>query len=149
LKKVKLVLISLLTIILTVNTSLSIDFNLDKLDSADKPVQLNTKLHENQEIKESFNKIADRPYDVQKYNCKHKSESFANALVKKSASNVYLVTIEHLSGEYSHMVVLWDNKVYDATIKPPVYGMEGNYYFNKVKKYGFNGLRITTPYTGN
>jgi len=146
LKKARLVLISLITIILTVNTSLSVDFNSDKLNSTDNSVKLSTKISENHEIKESFNKIADLRYNVQKCNCKHKSEAFANALVKKGASNVYLVTIEHQSGEYSHMVILWDDKIYDATIKPSVYGMPENEYFNKIKKYGFNGLRVKIPY---
>ena len=44
------------------------------------------------------------------------------------------------------MVVFWNNKIYDATAKPPIYGMPENDYLNKIKKYGFNGLRVKMPY---
>jgi acetate kinase len=59
------------------------------------------------------------------------------------------VTIEHESGKYSHMVVCWDGKVYDATVKPPVYGISENKYFDEIKKYGFNGLRFKVPFVAN
>ena len=59
------------------------------------------------------------------------------------------MTIEHESGKYSHVAVLWNGEVYDATVTPPVYGISEDKYFDEIKKYGFNGLRFKVPFVAN
>jgi hypothetical protein len=47
------------------------------------------------------------------------------------------------------VVVSWEGKIYDATITPPVYGIDEKKYLDQLKKYGFTGLRVKAPYSGN
>ena len=146
-KKVVFILIVSVAISLTVNTALSIDIDPNESISTDNQVKISAEtISENHEIKESFYKTADLEYDEKKCNCKHKSEAFADVLVKNGAHNVYLIIIEHESHECSHMVVSWNGKIYDATMKPPVYGISEYKYFNMVKRHGLTGLRYKSPY---
>lgn len=146
LKKAVFILIVFITIIFTVNTAVSTNLDSNKSISTNNQVKTSA-VPENSEINESFHKISDIEYNEKKYNCKHKSEAFAAVLIKNDANNVYLVTIGHQSGQYSHMVVSWNDKIYDATARPSVYGMPEKEYFNMIKKCGFNGLRVKEPYT--
>lgn len=149
-KKVAFILILILTVSFTTGSVLSTDFGSNKTINLPKQIKENAQpTSKDQEINKSFHKIAALKYDVKKCNCKHKSNEFADVLAKKSAKNIYLIIIEHESGEYSHMVVSWEGKVYDATMTPPVYGMDEDKYLNGLKKYGFNGLRVKTPYSRN
>ncbi|MGB9978130.1 hypothetical protein [Methanobacterium sp.] len=149
-KKAAFILILIITMSLTMNTLLSADFSPDNSINFTRHVKSNAQpTPEDQEINKSFHKIAALKYDVKKCNCKHKSNEFVDVLAKKGAKNIYLITIEHESGEYSHMVVSWEDKIYDATATPPVYGMDENKYLTKIMEYGFNGLRVKTPYLSN
>jgi hypothetical protein len=149
-KKAVFTLILILTIIFTINTLLSVDFSSNNSFNTSKEVKVNAQVtSEDQEINKSFHKIASLKYNVKKCNCEHKSHAFADVLVKKGAKNIYLITIEHEPREYSHMVVSWEGKVYDATITPPVYRMDEKEYLDKIRKYGFTGLRVKAPYSGN
>jgi hypothetical protein len=56
--------------------------------------------------------------------------------------------IEHKSHECSHMVVLWNGKICDTTMKPPVYGITEYNYFNMVKKYVLTDLMYKSPHKG-
>ncbi|WP_424355569.1 hypothetical protein [Methanobacterium sp. MBAC-LM] len=145
-KKAVFTLILILTIIFTMNTLLSVNFSSNDYFNTSKEAQVTS---EDQEINKSFHKIASLKYNVKKCNCKHKSNAFADVLAKKGAKNVYLITIEHETREYSHMVVSWEDKVYDATITPPVYGIDEKEYLDKIRKYRFTGLRVKAPYSGN
>ena len=136
-------------IIFTVNTAVSVNLDSNKSILTNNQVKSSVKLtFEDSKIKESFYKISDLEYHEKKCNCKHKSEAFASVLIRNGANDVFLVTIDHQSGQYSHMVVSWGNKIYDATANPSIYGIPENEYFNSIKKYGFNGLRVKIPYTG-
>jgi len=136
------------TIVFTVNTVLSLEYDSNTSNPPNSELKVQTEvIDENPVIKESFYKIAALEYNEKRCNCKHKSEAFARVLSENKVENTQIVSIEHESGKYSHMMVLWDGRIYDATIVPPVYGMAAGEYFNKIKKYGFNGLRFTAPYT--
>ncbi|WP_414469041.1 hypothetical protein [Methanobacterium sp. ACI-7] len=137
-----------LSVIIAANALFSAepDYNRTNIVNAQSKVHSGS-LNESSEIKEAFYKIAKRKYDTKNYNCKHKSEAFAEFLTKKRAQNVQIATIVHESGKYSHMVVVWEGNVYDPTSTPPFYSMPAEKYFSMIKKYGFNGLRVTTPYT--
>lgn len=149
-KKAVIIIIALIAMSFTINTALSTDFSSNTPMKSTKLVKTSAKMiSKDSEITESFREIADLQYDQKKCNCKHKSEAFAGVLTKKGAKNVYLVTIGHKSGKYSHMVVSWEGKIYDATTVPCVYGMPEDKYFKKIEKYGFNGLRVKSPYLGN
>ena len=149
-KKVTYSLVLILIVSFTAGTVLSADYSSNNTINSSKQVKENTQpTSEDHEIKKSFQKIAALGYNVKKCNCEHKSKAFANKLVEKGAKNVYLITIEHESGEYSHMVVSWEGKIYDATITPAVYGIDENKYLNGIRKYGFTGLRVKAPYSSN
>ena len=149
-KKVAFILIVTLTMSFSVGVALPTDFSSNETINSSKQMKENAQpTPENPEIKKSFQKIAALKYNVKKCNCKHKSNAFADLLAKKCAENIYLIVIEHESGEYSHMVVSWEGKVYDATITPPVYGMDEGKYLNKLRKYGFTGLQVKTSYSSN
>ena len=149
-KKVAFILILILTVSFTTGAVLSTDFSSNGTINSSKQIKRNTQpTPEDREINKSFQKIAALRYDVKKCNCKHKSNAFANELAKKGAKNIYLIVIEHESGEYSHMVVSWEGKIYDATTAPSVYGMDEVKYMNELRKYGFTGLRVKTPYSSN
>ncbi len=147
-KKAAFILIMVIAISFTVNTPLSVNIGPNKSIPTNQVKTSPNMASKNDEIKESFNKIADLEYNEKRCNCKHKSEAFADVLVKNDANNVCLVTIEHQSGLYSHMVVSWKGKIYDATASPSIYGMPENKYFNMIKSSGFTGLRAKTPYMG-
>jgi hypothetical protein len=133
-----------------VGAALSTTFGSNGTINSSKKMKENVQpAHEDPEIKKSFQKIAALKYDVRKCNCKHKSNAFADLLAKKGAKNIYLIAIEHKFGEYSHMVVSWEDKVHDTTITPPVYGIEEGKYLNELKKYGFTGLQVKTSYPSN
>jgi len=46
------------------------------------------------------------------------------------------------------MVVLWNGKICDTTMKPPVYGITEYNYFNMVKKYVLTDLMYKSPHKG-
>lgn len=149
-KKVAFILILILTVSFTTGAVLSTDFGSNETINSSKQIKENAQpAPEDHEIKKSFQKIAALKYNVKKCNCKHKSNAFADELAKKGAKNVYLITIEHNSGEYSHMVVSWECRIYDTTMTPPVYGIDENKYLNGIRKYGFTGLRVKIPYSSN
>ena len=146
-KKAAFSLLLIAIVSFTVGSVVSTDFGSNEtINTYQSSAQLNS---DDQEINKSFHKIAALKYNVKKCNCKHKSEAFADVLAKKNAKNIYLITIEHESRQYSHMVVSWEGKVYDATITPSVYGMDEKEYMDKISKSGFNGLRVKTPYQCN
>ena len=58
-------------------------------------------------------------------------------MYKLGAKDVQLVTIIHDSDKYAHCVVMWHNRIFDATADPPVYNMDRNKYYNFIKESGF------------
>ena len=149
-KKVTFSLVLILTISFTAGTVLSTDFGSNETINSSNQIKENPQpTPEDHEIKKSFQKIATLKYNVKTCNCKHKSNAFADVLNKKGAKSVYLITIEHVSGAYSHMVVSWEGKIYDTTITPAVYGMDENKYLDQLRNYGFTGLQVKAPYSDN
>ena len=62
-------------------------------------------------------------------NCKNKSEMFAEYIIKMGGTDVYLVTILHSSGRYSHEFVEWNGHYYDpCNIGPELPGIKGRLY---------------------
>ena len=139
-----------LSVIFAVNVIFTVEPDYNRLNVVKAQSKIRTEVfNESLEIKEEFEKIAKRKYDVKNYNCKHKSEAFAEFLTQKGAENVKICKIDHKSGKYSHMVVIWNDNVYDATSNPSFYSIPSNKYFDMIKRYGFNGLRVTTSYLKN
>jgi len=54
-----------------------------------------------------FNEIRNISYDETLMNCKNKSELFADYLKSNGATDIYIVTVAHSSGKYSHEFVEW------------------------------------------
>lgn len=93
-----------------------------------------------------FNEIKNISYDETVMNCKNKSELFADYLKSNGATDVYIVTVEYSSGEYCHEFVEWNGHYYDTCSLDTSYEMSKEEYLKKIKKIGFNGIIITSPY---
>ena len=130
------------------------------LNTVDAPLQ--TQLNpDNPEVKDYFYKIANVPYKAnydsnqpktpQQFwhdnygDCDDKAVAFLDYLYGKGERNLALVVLSHESGEYSHATAMWNNRIYDPTITPPIYNMEPERYYTKLESLGFKS-RYTTPY---
>ena len=137
--------------------------NLSSINASNQYTTSTDKINPNNpQIKKYFQKIADVPYKadyssnvpktpVQFWrdnsgDCDDKSVAFADYLYKLGAEDVQLVTIIHDSNRYAHCVVMWQNRIFDATAEPPVYNMNRNKYYNYIKNLGFK-LWIAHPYS--
>ncbi|MGF7119178.1 hypothetical protein J2749_002191 [Methanobacterium oryzae] len=128
-----------------------------------KPQNISKEINpEEDEIKNYFQKVAEVPY-IPNYtsttpkkpaqfwkdnygDCDDKSTAFADYLYKRGAKNIKMVSITHESQEYAHACVMWNDRIFDPTAKPPIYNMEQEKYFNFLLKQGFN-FRATYTYT--
>jgi hypothetical protein len=99
-----------------------------------------------QSIKSEFNQIHKTKFSITKNNCTTKSKKFGNYLINHGAINVKTMNIGRLDGQYGHEVILWNNKVYDAT--SGLYDTDLNQYLNFVYSKGFNGLIIIQDFRG-
>ena len=93
-----------------------------------------------------FKEIQSIPYDEKSMNCRVKSELFADYLLENGGKEIYLVNIQHDSGEYCHEFVEWNGRYYDPTSTGLSYLSSKETYMEKLHKLGFNGLTIKTPY---
>ncbi len=116
---------------------------------------------DNLNIQKYFQKVANVPYRANytstkpktpaKFwkdnygDCDDKSVAFADYLYKIGAEDVKIVTIVHNSNKYAHCVVMWKNRIFDATADPPIYNMDPEKYYNFIEKQGFK-LWIEYPY---
>ena len=112
------------------------------------------------EIRNYFNEVSKVPYKAnyksnvpkspQKFwkdncgDCDDKSNAFADYLYKKGAKDLWIVTITHTSGKYSHSFVLWKNRVFDPTATPGVYNYDREKYYNQLQKDGFKMWAAST-----
>jgi hypothetical protein len=114
------------------------------------------------EIIEYFNKVSNVPFTAD-YNshvpktpskfwndnlgdCDDKSVAFADYLYEKGAKDVWIVTIDHQSKEYSHSCVMWHDKIYDPTATPPIYDVAKEKYYNFLQDQGFT-LWVANTYS--
>jgi hypothetical protein len=93
-----------------------------------------------------FKEIQSIPYDEKSMNCRVKSELFADYLLENGGKEIYLVKIQHDSGEYCHEFVEWNGRYYDPTSTGLSYLSSEEAYMEKLHKLGFNGLTIKSPY---
>lgn len=98
------------------------------------------------EIKAKFDEIAARPFDVENYNCVHKSVDFGNYLLDRGCQGVAIVQIPHTSQNYSHALIQWKDKYFDPTNNPPYYAVDKDQYIQALKAIGFGDMRITSTY---
>lgn len=96
------------------------------------------------EIREEFDRIADTPYNVDNYNCTHKSLEFATILIHKyKQKNITFNILPHQDGTYNHAFLLWEEMVYDPTSKPPFYREDYDTYLKIMEQNGFQTQNIT------
>ena len=101
------------------------------------------------EVQTKFKEIKDIPYNEHSMNCKNKSEMFAEYLIMMGGTDVYLVTIPHSSGRYSHEFVEWNGHYYNPCYVGLSYQVSKEDYLNNLHRKGFNGLIIQSPYVHN
>lgn len=98
---------------------------------------------EDPEIRAEFNRIADKPYNVESYNCEDKTLDFSNYVLQKDPhTQIYIKRIKHRTDNYMHAYLLWNGYAYDPTMKPPQYGVEYQKYLKILEKAGFNITEI-------
>ena len=108
--------------------------------------EVKNNLSEN-EVNTEFSNVRNIPYNEKSMNCKNKSEQFAAYLKNNGATDIYIVTIQQDSNEYSHEFVEWNGKYYDAcNNKQLSYLVSKQDYMNKLHKIGFNGVSVQYPY---
>jgi len=110
-------------------------------ESQSPPLEIN----ESQVISR-FNEIKTMKYDEVTMNCKNKSELFADYLKSIGANNIYIVTVEHCSGTYSHEFVEWNGHYYDTCSSDTSYEIPKEEYTKKLYRIGFTGIIVTSPY---
>lgn len=93
-----------------------------------------------------FKEIKTMEYDEVSMNCKNKSELFADYLKSIGATDIYIVTVEHCSGTYSHEFVEWNGRYYDTCSSDTSYELSKEEYTKKLYKIGFTGIIVTSPY---
>jgi hypothetical protein len=93
-----------------------------------------------------FMRIHDIPYNEANYNCKNKSEDFADYLISKGAINISTVQIYYKDNTYTHQFILWNGRIYDPTPTQIIYDIEPQRYYDGLYQLGFTGMRITSPY---
>lgn len=114
------------------------------------------------EINEHFMKVSNVPYKANhdslipktpsKFwndnsgDCDDKSVAFADYLYKRGAKDIWIVTINHQSNQYSHSCVMWHNKIYDPTATSPIYNIDKEKYYDFLQENGFT-LWTATTYT--
>lgn len=118
-----------------------VSYHAASFDTKDAPISIN----ESQVI-HRFNEIKEMKYDAVQMNCKTKSELFADYLKLMGATDIYIVTIEHCSGTYSHEFVEWKGQYYDACCSDTSYELSKEEYTKKLYKIGFTGIIVTSPY---
>ncbi len=106
---------------------------------------LNSTIDESK-ILNRFDEIKNITYDEAVMNCKNKSELFANYLKSNGATEIYIVTVNHCSGKYSHEFVEWEGRYYDTCCSDTSYNLPKEEYLKKLEKVGFTGIVVTSPY---
>jgi hypothetical protein len=120
----------------------------DQLSSsaANYDSQSNSPLINESQVLRRFKEIKDMEYDELNMNCKNKSELFADYLKSIGATDIYIVTVEHCSGTYSHEFVEWNGHYYDTCSSDTSYEIPKEEYSKKLYKLGFTGISVTSPY---
>lgn len=98
----------------------------------------------NEEIKSNFDQINGIDYDPEYMNCHNKSQLFGSYLKSMNATNIKTMTIARTDEEAGHEVVLWNNKVYDAT--SGAFNESQTEYLSFVKSKGFDGLIVVQDF---
>lgn len=99
------------------------------------------------EINAKFREIRNIPFNVVSMNCKNKSELFAAYLKENGAKDINIVVIVHNSTRYSHEFVEWNEHFYDTCNNQILsYKMSKEAYLKYLKRIGFNGMIISSPY---
>jgi hypothetical protein len=110
-------------------------------ESQSHPIQINES-----RVINRFNEIKRMKYDEVRMNCKNKSELFADYLKSIGAANIYIVTVAHCSGTYSHEFVEWNGHYYDTCNSETSYEIPKAEYTKKLYKIGFTGIIVTSSY---
>ncbi len=144
-KKYLLILIFIMVIgILMIKFSLYGDNSVDEV-AIDYNQHLSTL--SSVEINTKFREIRNIPFNIVSMNCKNKSELFAAYLKENGAKDVNIVVIVHNSTRYSHEFVEWNEHFYDTCNNQILsYKMSKEAYLQYLKKIGFNGMIISSPY---
>lgn len=108
--------------------------------------QSDTKIINESQVIRRFNEIKTIKYDEVNMNCKNKSELFAGYLKSIGATDIYIVTVKHGSGTYSHEFVEWNGHYYDTCSSDASYEIPMEEYSKKLYKLGFTGISVTSPY---
>lgn len=108
--------------------------------------QSDTKIINESQVIRRFKEIKAIEYDEVNMNCKNKSELFASYLKSVGATGIYIVTVKHGSGTYSHEFVEWNGHYYDTCSSETSYEIPMEEYHKKLYKLGFTGISVTSPY---
>jgi hypothetical protein len=145
-KNVKLTLIFFIAAMMILEIS-TFMMPTDQLSSsaANYESQSHSRLINESQVINKFNEIKRIKYDEVNMNCKNKSELFADYLKSIGATDIYIVTVEHCSGTYSHEFVEWNGHYYDTCSSDTSYEIPKEEYSKKLYRIGFTGITVTSP----
>jgi len=87
-------------------------------------------------LRKEFDRISELPYD--QYKCRQKSDMLFEFIHQQDPySEVYTVNIQHASGKYAHVFVLYEGVVFDPTSEPPLYRQSLDKYNKNLDKWKF------------
>lgn len=88
-------------------------------------------------LHKEFDRISELPYE--QYKCRQKSDMLFEFIHQQDPySQVYTVSIQHASGKYAHVFVLYEGVVFDPTSEPSLYRQTLDKYNKNLDKWQFN-----------
>ena len=89
------------------------------------------------ELQNEFQRIASLPYE--EYKCRQKSNLLWNYIhTNDPNSAVYTVSIQHKSGKYAHVYVVYEGMVFDPTSEPALYRIPMDKYNRQLDAWSFD-----------
>jgi hypothetical protein len=107
------------------------------------------------EFRIEFDRVAAIPYEphyqkeenitklnsMESLDCDEKVLLLYDYINRYNGRNVYMMSANHVSGEYSHTFLVWEDKYFDPTSIPPAFDMgKEEYYGRYLTCNGFTGM---------
>jgi len=129
------------TILISISLIVLVTTTIGTIGSSNEKEKINQTMKVKHGINESylraeFDRIAELPYD--QYKCRQKSDMLFDFIHQQDPySEVYTVNIQHASGKYAHVFVLYEGVVFDPTSEPPLYRQSMDKYNKNLEKWAF------------
>jgi len=129
------ILVITITILVLFTTGATIT-NYTTTNTTTQPIEVVKEINPT-ELEKEFTRIANLPYG--EYQCRQKSDLLKTYIHEhQNKYDIYTVSVVHNTNQYSHVYVLFNNRVYDPTSIPPLYNKSQERYQVQLEAWGFN-----------